>query len=89
MKAKTLVTVFVLFMVAMVCAECALFKKVTRTVNDAAKILCEVFAQEHAQDLQGFSPTEWCAIHENLQPFIDAALEAKQSAGQVGLHHEQ
>jgi hypothetical protein len=67
--------------------HCAAAKGVARTVNDAARILCELVAAEQPQDeLAGLSPGEWCAIKKNLDPFIEEALKAqKAGAHRAGL----
>jgi hypothetical protein len=67
------------FLVCLI-SGCALFKSTARTANDAGLILCQLFAAEHKEEV-GMSPGDWCAIHRNLQPFIEEALSAKQKAG--------
>lgn len=32
------------------------------------------------EEALGVSPAEYCAIHDNLRPFIDEALRAKNAA---------
>jgi len=77
--ASTLVAA-VLFLVITFVPGCATFKAVGKTVSDAGAILCNLYAvdAEPAQ-LQGLDPAAWCEIHDNLKPFIDEALAAKQS----------
>lgn len=60
--------------------NCGLLKDIGRTANDAAMILCELVAAEKQQELQGLSPQQWCAIHENLRPFLDEVLSAQKAA---------
>lgn len=66
--------------------SCGTLKDVGRTINDAALIVCEIFATENKDRLEGFSPQQWCAIHKNIAPFIDEILAAKKRAG---LKHEK
>jgi len=62
---------------------CATFSAIGKTVNDAGAILCNLYAAEveetSPEQLQGMDAAAWCAVHENLKPFIDEALAAKQS----------
>ena len=61
--------------------SCATLKSAGRTINDAATVLCELFAQDaDAEQLKGFTPSQYCAVHEHLEPFIDEALKAKNAA---------
>ena len=72
-----LLTIFIFTLVG-----CGLLRDIGRTANDAAIILCEVFAEERTEkELDGLSPQDWCAIHKNLDPFIREVLIAKQNAG--------
>jgi hypothetical protein len=63
---------------------CSMFKSAAKTADDAASILCELFAAEN-QSAVGMSPEDWCALHDNLEPFIDQVLAAKQAAGAAAL----
>lgn len=67
---------------------CSFLKNTGRTINDAASILCNLFATEHPEEIQGLTPAEWCAVHDNIAPFIDEALRAKQSAGTMAVSRE-
>lgn len=69
------------------CAAWQKAKPYARTVNDAARILCETtFAESAESERAGLSPREWCAIHGNLKPFLEAVLSAQQvAAGKAGL----
>lgn len=61
-------------------------KQIVSTITDVAIDLCRIFASEQeAEALGGLSPKDFCEIAENLQPFIDAAAAAKQSAGKAAL----
>lgn len=63
-------------LVATCCLACASAKPVARTVNDVAQMACEVtFGQEELP--AGITLEELCTAHENLQPFIDQILAAK------------
>jgi dihydroorotase len=69
---------------AMLLSSCAAWQKAkpfVRTINDAATTLCHLFASENEGKLGGLSPSDFCEVKENLDPFIDAALAAKQAAG--------
>lgn len=57
---------------------CSIFKAAGRTINDAAMILCEIVVTDQIDQLSGMSPKEWCAIHRNLEPFIDEVLTARK-----------
>lgn len=65
---------------AVVFVGCASWKAVGKTADDAAAILCNLYAVEN-EDALGLGPADFCAIKENLQPFIDQALAAKREAG--------
>ncbi len=66
---------------------CSAIKPVVRTADDAATILCQLEASKAPKSqLTGLSAKEWCALKENLQPFIDAVLTAqKAGAAKSGL----
>lgn len=81
MKATILIIGQLLIIATLViAASCGLLKDVGRTANDAAAILCELVAAEKPEELQGLSPQQWCAIHENLRPFLDEVLSAQKAA---------
>lgn len=58
-----------------------MIKPAVRTVNDLAYELCGLFFSEK----MGLNPIDaakvYCDTHENLKPFIDEILKAKQKAG--------
>lgn len=82
--------IFVLLLVGIAAATiamqfgCGTLKDAGRTLNDAASIMCNVFAVELSEvdpeRLGGMSATDYCAIHDNLRPFIDQALSVKNAA---------
>lgn len=79
--------ILVLALVGPMTVSCAAFKPVARTVNDAARIACKAaFGQEDLP--QGVSVRDFCDAHENLQPFIDQILAAKQGI-KAGMGDEQ
>lgn len=80
MKAITLIIGQLLIISTLVIASCGLLKDIGRTANDAAMILCELVAAEKPEELHGLSPQQWCAIHDNLQPFLDEVLSAQKAA---------
>ena len=57
--------------------SCATLRNIGTTVNDAASLLCNVFAEEHIAELDGLSPADWCAIKGHLDPFIDYVLDVQ------------
>lgn len=65
--------------------SCATVKKIGRTTNDIASALCNIFAEENVDELQGFSPEDWCEVHDHLEPFIEYVLTAKHAAGAAAL----
>jgi len=68
-------------------SACATGKQVARTANDAARIACEVmFGEEELP--QGMSVEQFCAVHENVQPFLDQILAAKAGV-QAGMTPEE
>ena len=70
--------IIVLVLVAsLAVAGCAAFKKVARTANSVATDLCWIFASDHPDELGGLAPASWCAIKENLDPFIEYILKAQ------------
>lgn len=72
---KLLLTWVIFFVVA-----CSATKPVARTLNDAARVACEVaFGEEELP--QGMTPEQMCDAHEDLQPFIRQILAAKNTVG--------
>jgi hypothetical protein len=59
---------------------CAGVKTVAKTANDIAHEACSVFASAREQQL-GMSAADWCNLHANLEPFLDAVLSAERKAG--------
>lgn len=64
-------------------------KDIARTIVDVGGELCELFGQENEAELEGLSPAEFCAIADNVKPFIDAALSAQQTAGAMALGRDE
>lgn len=62
-------------------------KPIVRTVVEVARHLCLLTAEEQDRAaLDGMTPADFCAAEENLRPFIDEVLAAKQRAsGKAGL----
>lgn len=60
------------------------------TLMDAARLLCNLTATEQSEaELAGMTPAEWCAVRENLEPFVEEAKRAKMAAGKkAGLQVE-
>ena len=80
----TIMSCAAMLLVGFLLVRCAAVKPVLRTVDDAASILCELFATEHKAELK-LTPQEFCDVKENFQPFIDQVLAAQRAAGdQVG-----
>lgn len=61
---------------------CAWFKGALHTAADAARVICELWAEDNKAALK-LSPADFCAVAENIQPFLDATLAAKRDAGGV------
>ncbi len=79
---------FLTIILAVFLSSCAAWQKAkpfVRTINDAATTLCHLFAAEHEDQLGGMTATDFCSVKENLDPFIDAALSAKQTAGAMAV----
>ena len=69
-----------LLIIVLLASGCATAKGIGRTINDAGSILRNLFAVDATtEQLQGMSAADWCAVHENVKPFIDEALAAKQA----------
>jgi hypothetical protein len=51
-----------------------------RTVNDVARVACEAAFGEELP--QGLTVEDLCRAQEDLQPFIDAILGARQTVGE-------
>lgn len=62
-------------------------KPVLRTIVEVARHLCLLTAEEQdAAARDGLTPAQFCEAEENLRPFIDEVLAAKQRAsGKAGL----
>ena len=62
-------------------------KPVLRTVAEIARHLCLLTAEEQdAAARDGLTPAQFCEAEENLRPFVDEVLAAKQRAsGKSGL----
>lgn len=67
---------------------CATVRSTIRTINDIAGDACVLFASDHEHELEGLTPAEFCAIQDNLDPFIDHITAAQQSAGRVAVGRE-
>jgi hypothetical protein len=62
-------------------SSCATLGKVIRTVDVVARDLCEIWGAEQGEAKLGMSPAEFCAVDDNVRPFVDAALAAKHAGG--------
>jgi hypothetical protein len=71
---------FVVLVAVFALSGCALFKGVLHTTTDIADALCQSWATDNKAELK-LSPDEFCAIEENVKPFIDQILAAKRTAG--------
>ena len=70
-----------LFFVLVFFSSCAFIKPAVRTIVDAARITCQLWATEQPNDMLALGPEDFCAVEENLRPFIDQLLAAKRTAG--------
>ncbi len=75
---RNMITIFALVLCF---SGCAAVKPIARTVNDIAHEACELFATEQGDRL-GMSPAEFCAIHENVKPWLDELLRVNRLAAQ-------
>ena len=73
-------TVLAITLAATMALGCATFKKVVRSVVSVATDLCWVVAAENTDKLGGMTPAAWCAIADNIEPFIQEVLAAKDAA---------
>ena len=83
---KKTISILLLSATLMACAEAIpIITKVLPTLLDVATDLCLLTADEEKDKIGGLSPSEWCMIPSNLEPFIAAAqagqAEAKGAAG--------
>jgi len=68
---------------ALALSGCSSVKPILNTVNDAARIICELAAAEHADsERAGLTAQQWCAIRKNLDPFIEEALRAQRAGAE-------
>jgi len=75
----------ILLIVSLSVSSCAGFKNVVRNINDAAVVLCNLFAAEQSEkSLQGLSPKDFCAIPENIAPFLRQAQAMETSQETLG-----
>jgi hypothetical protein len=73
MKKIIVINIFVLlFMIS-----CSQFLSTIHTLAQAATLACQAFAQNQSKDFLGMSPEAWCAIDENVAPFLDHLLQAE------------
>jgi predicted small secreted protein len=81
----------IVIVLALALTSCGTIKQIGRTIQDVAQALCLVAASEQPKDaLGGMSAEDWCSIEENLRPFLDAALSAKQEAeGKAGFSRSE
>jgi hypothetical protein len=63
---------------------CAGLAAVARTANDIARDACVLFATENKAALGASvgSPADWCAVRENVAPFLDSILSAQRMSAQ-------
>lgn len=75
--------IFPIILFGLIASGCAQAKPVARTVNDVARLACEVtFGAEPLP--AGMTLEDVCEAHENLQPFVDQILAA-QAGVKAGL----
>ncbi len=84
--ALALAIVFAVVGLSSAVQSCAAVKKIVRTANDAAEILCELFAVENSEALGGIDPIAWCSVRDNLDPFLDEILAAQRNAAALSLN---
>lgn len=72
--------VMLLISILLVCISACWAKPALRTANDIAKQACETFAEARERQL-GISKEQWCALRDNLDPFLSVILAAERKAG--------
>jgi hypothetical protein len=79
-----------LLLLCLCLAGCAAVKPYARTVNEAARILCETaFGIDEEAAKRGLSVKELCAMHDVVKPFLDEALKAQRAGAQrAGVSHK-
>ncbi len=87
-RRAAIVTATILLVVGLssVVQSCDTLKDIGRTANDAAEILCELFAAENPEALGGIDPIAWCSVRDNLDPFIEEILAAQRNATALSLN---
>jgi hypothetical protein len=66
---------------ALLVAGCSWLKPATRTVKDAAEILCGAYFSESAGLSVEEAARAFCSTEKQLRPWLDQVLAAKQTAG--------
>lgn len=63
---------------AMLVVACAFWRPAVKTTNELARILCEEYV---AGEDVGMSAKDWCEVHDNLAPFINAVVGLQEETG--------
>ena len=59
-------------------SSCAFFKPAAKTINQVARLLCiEAYGDPAATAM---TAEDWCNVHRNLYPFIEAVTSAQAGA---------
>ena len=71
----------IIVIAAIALSSCAFWKPAVKTVNQVARLLCiEAYGDPATTAM---TAEDWCNVHENLYPFIEAVTSA-QAGAQAG-----
>ena len=69
--------IFILIIVVVCAGGCAMLKPAAKTVNQIARLMC---IEAYGDSATGMTAEDWCNIHKNLYPFIEAVTGARDGA---------
>jgi hypothetical protein len=84
-RAPPLSMLMLVVLLGFVPTGCAGWKPVARTVDGVAETLCAQFFGEKQKLSLEDAAKQFCATHEELQPWIDQVLAAKREGGKAAL----
>lgn len=66
------------------------FGKAVRSVVDVAADACELWAEkQQPATLQKLSPADFCAVADNVRPYVDQILAVQRYGATAGAEHCQ